>query len=65
MPHPHPTGWFKASYSDNANACVEIRFDEAITRVRDSKNPAGGHFAVGAGGWAGFVDAMKQGVLDH
>ena len=37
------SGWFKASFSDNAASCVEVRFDGALVQVRDSKyrrNPA-------------------------
>lgn len=31
------TGWFKASYSNNSNACVEVRFDGEFVHIRDSK----------------------------
>jgi hypothetical protein len=36
-------GWFKSSFSSNANNCVEVRFDGERVGVRDSKyrrNPA-------------------------
>jgi Domain of unknown function (DUF397) len=32
------SGWFKASFSDNAASCVEVRFDGALVQVRDSKS---------------------------
>ncbi len=36
-------GWFKSSFSSNANQCVEVRFDGEFVSIRDSKyrpNPA-------------------------
>jgi hypothetical protein len=40
---PNQTGWFKSSFSSNANQCVEVRFDGEHVSIRDSKyrrNPA-------------------------
>ncbi|MBV9845812.1 MAG: DUF397 domain-containing protein [Kutzneria sp.] len=40
---PNHNGWFKSSFSSNANNCVEVRFDGDRVGVRDSKyrrNPA-------------------------
>jgi len=34
---PNRTGWFKSSFSSNANQCVEVRFDGEYVSVRDSK----------------------------
>ncbi|MEV6556320.1 DUF397 domain-containing protein [Nocardia sp. NPDC051756] len=34
---PDATGWFKSSYSSDAAACVEIKFDDGRVLVRDSK----------------------------
>lgn len=35
------TGWFKSTFSTSGgDNCVEVRFSEDETRVRDSKNPA-------------------------
>lgn len=34
---PHQQTWFKSSFSSNANACVEVRFDGAHVSIRDSK----------------------------
>ncbi|WP_345496414.1 DUF397 domain-containing protein [Nocardia callitridis] len=30
-------GWFKSSYSDHGNACVEVRFEGENALLRDSK----------------------------
>ncbi|WP_345496413.1 DUF397 domain-containing protein [Nocardia callitridis] len=33
----HKPGWFKSSYSDHGNACVEVRFKGENVLMRDSK----------------------------
>ncbi|MGW5643525.1 DUF397 domain-containing protein [Saccharopolyspora sp. NPDC003752] len=36
---PKPTtGWFKSSFSNPSQACVEIRFADDLVQVRDSKD---------------------------
>ncbi|MEV5539933.1 DUF397 domain-containing protein [Saccharopolyspora shandongensis] len=36
---PKPTtGWFKSSFSNPSQACVEIRFADGLVQVRDSKD---------------------------
>jgi hypothetical protein len=57
------TGWFKASYTTNANACVEVRFDGESTRLRDSKNPDGPAFAFGSAPWRAFLTEVSHGSL--
>ncbi|MEU5851901.1 DUF397 domain-containing protein [Saccharopolyspora shandongensis] len=32
------TGWFKSSFSNPSQACVEIRFADGLVQVRDSKD---------------------------
>lgn len=32
-----PSAWFKSTYSDHGNACVEVRFGSNETLIRDSK----------------------------
>lgn len=34
---PNQHGWFKSSFSNNANQCVEVRFDDQHVSIRDSK----------------------------
>lgn len=50
--------WFKSSYSEHANACVEVRHNAEATLVRDTKDGGEGpvlSFAPEA--WAGFLDS--------
>lgn len=52
--------WFKSSYTTEQGQCVEVAMTPDAVGVRDSKNRAGGHFAVSAEAFAGFVDAVKR-----
>ncbi|MET9504894.1 DUF397 domain-containing protein [Streptomyces sp. NPDC006622] len=48
--------WFKSSYSGTqGDSCVEVAVTEEIIRVRDSKDVARPHFAVGREEWSRFV----------
>ncbi|MCP9957688.1 DUF397 domain-containing protein [Streptomyces sudanensis] len=51
--------WFKSSYSGSTGQdCVEAAMLPEGIAVRDSKNPGGGAFAVPAGPWGVFLDAL-------
>jgi hypothetical protein len=53
--------WRKSSYSGDENqACVEVAFTSPAVAVRDSKDPAGPHFAVGATAWRGFLTSVTR-----
>ncbi len=48
--------WFKSSYSGTqGDDCVEVAVAEQGVCVRDSKDVAQPHLAVGRSGWAQFV----------
>ncbi|WP_086829922.1 DUF397 domain-containing protein [Streptomyces sp. NRRL B-24572] len=49
--------WFKSSYSSssNGNDCVEVATTPGTVHVRDSKDIARPHLALGPAAWAGFV----------
>ncbi|WP_167152780.1 DUF397 domain-containing protein [Streptomyces sp. MBT27] len=48
--------WFKSSYSGSqGDDCVEIAVTQQAVHVRDSKDAALPHFAVGREGWDSFV----------
>jgi hypothetical protein len=48
--------WFKSSYSGSqGDDCVEVAVTEQAIHVRDSKDVARPHFAVGREGWSQFV----------
>ncbi|RFU82797.1 DUF397 domain-containing protein [Streptomyces triticagri] len=49
--------WFKSSYSGTqGDSCVEVAVTEQAVRVRDSKDVARPHLAVGRAGWQRFVE---------
>ncbi|KOU29522.1 toxin [Streptomyces sp. WM6373] len=51
--------WRKASYSStNGGECVEVAAQACRVAVRDSKNPDGPAFAVGAAAFAAFVRSL-------
>ncbi|KOX08561.1 DUF397 domain-containing protein [Streptomyces sp. NRRL B-3648] len=48
--------WFKSSYSGTqGDNCIEIAVTHQAVHVRDSKDVARPHLAVGRDGWARFV----------
>jgi uncharacterized protein DUF397 len=48
--------WFKSSYSGSqGDSCIEVAVTEQAICVRDSKDVARPHFAVGRDGWTSFV----------
>jgi hypothetical protein len=48
--------WFKSSYSGTSgDDCVEVAVTEQAVCVRDSKDTARPHLAIGRKGWAHFV----------
>jgi uncharacterized protein DUF397 len=55
------TGWFKSTFSSPASDnCVEVRITEVAARVRDSKNPAGGHLVLGRAAFAVLVAGVAR-----
>ncbi|MGW0823637.1 DUF397 domain-containing protein [Streptomyces sp. NPDC002845] len=56
------TGWSKSSYSGGDQGdCLEVARGHAGVPVRDSKAVTGPAVTFSAGGWAAFVDAVKEG----
>ncbi|UYB40505.1 DUF397 domain-containing protein [Streptomyces sp. Je 1-4] len=50
----------KSSYSGQEGDCVEVAHTADGGRVvRDSKDPAGPHIALGVGAWASFIETLK------
>ncbi|MDH6579793.1 DUF397 domain-containing protein [Kitasatospora sp. MAP5-34] len=55
-------GWYKSSYSAQANDCVETGHIVAGgMAVRDSKNPDGPTLVFPAGTWSAFVARVRAG----
>lgn len=56
--------WRKSTWSGDYN-CVEVALLSESTAVRDSKDPAAGHFTVRAEQWGFFVHGLKSGRFDR
>ncbi|MGW4049995.1 DUF397 domain-containing protein [Streptomyces sp. NPDC004779] len=58
---PH---WFKSSYSNGGNDCVEVADNlvrtSGVVPLRDSKAPTGPVLAVSATAFAAFIDSIKR-----
>ncbi|WP_324788931.1 DUF397 domain-containing protein [Streptomyces sp. H51] len=53
--------WFKSSYSGSSgDSCIEIAVTEQAICVRDSKDTARPHFAVGRAEWSRFVGFVTE-----
>ncbi|MFB8006823.1 DUF397 domain-containing protein [Nocardia sp. NPDC056000] len=52
--------WYKSSWSDANNQCVEICHDEGRTGVRDSKNPGGPELYFTSDQWSKFVQFVSE-----
>ncbi|WP_330255148.1 DUF397 domain-containing protein [Nocardia sp. NBC_00565] len=58
--------WFKASYSQGGETCVEIaHLDGGVVGVRDSKDPTGPALVFTPGEWDAFVSGAKDGEFDR
>ncbi len=53
--------WRKSTRSERYN-CVEVAVTSEFSAVRDSKDRAGGHFAVSRPQWRSFLSALRA---DH
>ncbi|MFI8850739.1 DUF397 domain-containing protein [Streptomyces sp. 891-h] len=56
--------WFKSSYSNGTQNCVEVRIAEAVD-TRDSKRTDGPVLTFAAEQWAAFVAGVADGQLDR
>lgn len=64
MPDISARGWYKSSYSAQANDCVETGpVVSSGMAVRDSKDPHGPALFFPINAWASFVTAIKAGEL--
>ncbi|MEU7753858.1 DUF397 domain-containing protein [Micromonospora sp. NPDC049171] len=56
--------WRTSTRSGGNGACVEARYMDRTTQVRDSKDRQGPALAFGAGQWVAFVQGVKSGQFD-
>ncbi|MQA04021.1 MAG: DUF397 domain-containing protein [Streptosporangiales bacterium] len=57
--------WRKASFSNGANACVEVAANfPGVTAVRDSKRPDDGALVVSKEAFSRFLGDLKEGRFD-
>lgn len=51
--------WFKSSYSNGDQNCVECAVVPNVVPVRDSKNPNGPALVVSKASWGAFLGLVK------
>lgn len=56
--------WFKSSFSNGSQTCVEVRFDGDHVSVRDSKDPAGPILTFTRSEWTAFLHGAAAGEFD-
>lgn len=54
-----PAGFRKSSYSGHGQDCIEVADLPCGAAVRDSKNPAKGHFPFPADEWTAFLRSAR------
>ena len=60
-PEQADLAWRKSSYStEGGNECVEVALLREGAAVRDTKDRAGGGFAVAAPAWTAFLEAVAK-----
>lgn len=52
-------GWFRSSYSNGDNNCVECADVYNVVPVRDSKNPEGPALTFSKASWSDFLTLVK------
>ncbi len=54
--HSPATGWFKSSFSNPSQECVEVNFDGDLVHIRDTKDHgAGPVITIGVEHWPGVL----------
>jgi len=56
--------WFKSSFSNGGQACVEVRFDGDHVSVRDSKDPNGPILTFTRTEWTAFLHGTTAGEFE-
>ncbi|MFF8285033.1 DUF397 domain-containing protein [Streptomyces albus] len=53
--------WFKSSYSNGTQNCVEVRTGDDAVATRDSKMDGGPALVFPATSWAAFISGLSDG----
>lgn len=56
--------WFKSSYSDGQNNCVEVALVGQVVAMRDSKDPGGPALTFAPGEFSAFVRGVRDGEIN-
>ncbi len=59
------SAWIKATASNGAGQCVEMRRTGDSIDVRDSKDPNGAVLRYTPGEFSAWLDGAKKGEFDH
>jgi hypothetical protein len=57
--HSGKRGWFKSSFSQGSDECVEVKMSAGRVAVRDSKNP-NGPTLTGLVMWSSLITTIKD-----
>jgi hypothetical protein len=57
--------WRKATKSNGASNCVEVRRNEEAIQVRDSKDPHGPILSFTSEEWTAFLNGAAEGEFDQ
>ncbi|MFF7349955.1 DUF397 domain-containing protein [Streptomyces antimycoticus] len=52
---PAGEGWFKSSFSDGGNGCVEVRFEEGLAFVRNTRDRGSAMVTFNRAEWEAFL----------
>jgi hypothetical protein len=57
--------WKKSERSNGSDSCVEVRTQDEVVQVRDSKDRSGPILAFSAAAWNSFLLDLRDGRFDR
>ncbi|SFE15754.1 protein of unknown function [Actinopolyspora alba] len=63
-PQHYQSSWRKSSHSSTQTNCVEVRYDNGSSAIRDSKNRSAKHITITPQQWHDFLVAVKVDRFD-
>jgi hypothetical protein len=61
---PADEGWFKSSFSSSGGSCVEVRFEEGLAQVRNTRDRSGPMVTFNRAEWEAFLLGAWNGEFD-